>query len=72
MSSRAAMLLATWERRTPAVMASPLLVAVIASSIVALVTDVKNALATVIVYYVALAEYLEATRVRRTGTSMGK
>ncbi len=50
MSSSAVMLLATWSRRMAAVMASPLLVAVIASSTVALVTDVKNALATVIEY----------------------
>ena len=46
--------------------------AVTASLIVARATDVKNALAIVIMYSVALVEYLEATRVLRTGSSMGK
>ena len=72
MSSRTAMLLATWEGRMAAVLLSPSSVLVIASSIYARMIDVKNALAIVILYSVALAEYLEPTRILRTRSSMGK
>jgi len=72
MSSRAAMLLDTWKRRMAAVLLSSSFVALIASSIDARVLDLKNALATVIKYFVALTEYLEATRVLRNNLWMGK
>jgi hypothetical protein len=64
------MLLEIWERRITTVLISPLLVALIESSVVARLIDVKKALATVIEYFDALAEYLEAMRVLRTGSSM--
>ncbi len=51
---------------------SPSLDAAIASSSVALVADAKKALATVILYSVAYAEYLETVRVLVTESSMGK
>ncbi len=68
----AAMLVLTWLRRIEAVVVSPLLVAVVASTNVAVVTDAKKSLATVIVYSAAFAEYLESVRVLVTESSMGK
>jgi hypothetical protein len=43
-----------------------------ASSSAALVTEAKNALATVIEYSWAFADYFKAVRVLVTGSSMGK
>jgi hypothetical protein len=43
-----------------------------ASSKAALVTEAKNALATVMLYSVAFAVYFEAVSVRVTGSSIGK
>ena len=68
----ATMLLLTWLRRMEAVLVSPSFVAAIASSSAALVTYAKKALATVILYSAAFAEYLEAVRVIVTESSMGK
>ena len=51
---------------------SPSRAAEIPSSSVVLVTEAKNALATVMEYSKAFAEYLEAARVLVTGSSMGK
>lgn len=72
MSSRAAMMLATWLSMTEVVLTFPLLVVAIASSIADLGTDIQTALATLMEYYAAFAEYLKLTRVLWTGSSMGK
>jgi len=72
MSSIAAMSLLTWARRVRADCSSPSRAAKMASSSVALATEAKTALATVIEYSWAFAEYFEAVRVLVTGSSMGK
>ncbi len=72
MSSIAAMLLDTWARRVRADFSSPSRATEMASSSAALVTEAKNALATVIEYSWAFAEYFEAVRVLVMGSSMRK
>ena len=61
----------TWARRVRADCSAPSRATEIASSSATLVTDAKNALATVIEYSCAFAEYFEAVRVLVTGSSMG-
>ncbi len=66
------MLLLTWTRRVRADCWSPSRAAEKASSSAARVTEAKDALATVMEYSCAFAEYVEAVRVLGTGSSMKK
>jgi hypothetical protein len=67
MSSIAVMLLLTWARRVRVDFSSPSRATKMTSSSVARVIEAKNALATVMEYSWAFAEYFEAVRVLVTG-----
>ncbi len=72
MSSIAAMFLLSWARRMKADYRSPSRIANIASSSVARAIEAVIALAIVIEYSWAFADYFEAARALVTGSSMGK